>query len=87
MAGEYFHILKSDKNGQYWWQLRAANHQVIGTSAETYVNKQHAIDMAGVVRSLTSATPIYDIPTIASDRADRCPRQVVSRMLLELASN
>jgi uncharacterized protein YegP (UPF0339 family) len=59
VANEYFEIHKTDK-GQYWWRLLSANHQIIGTSAETYVHKQHAIDMAGVVRSLASNTPIYD---------------------------
>ena len=60
MAGEYFEIHKSDKNNQYWWRLHSANGQIIGTSGETYVEKRHAINMAGVVRSLASTTPIYD---------------------------
>jgi uncharacterized protein YegP (UPF0339 family) len=59
MGNEYFEIHKNDK-GEYWWRLRAGNHEIIGTSAETYVNKQHAINMAGQVRSLSSSTPIYD---------------------------
>jgi uncharacterized protein YegP (UPF0339 family) len=60
MAGEYFEIRKSDQNRQYWWRLIDSNHRQIGTSGETYVNKQHAINMADQVRSLASTTPIYD---------------------------
>ena len=60
MAGEYFEIHKSPKNGQYSWWLLAVDRNIIGTSGETYVQKQHAIDMAGVVRSLASDTTIHD---------------------------
>ena len=59
MAGEYFEIVKAT-NRQYFWRLRSANHRIIGNAADTYINKQHAIDMAHVVRSLSVRTPIYD---------------------------
>jgi uncharacterized protein YegP (UPF0339 family) len=60
MAGEYFEIDKAD-NGQYYWRLRAANHERIGWSGETYVRKQHAINMADQVRKLAADTKIYDV--------------------------
>jgi uncharacterized protein YegP (UPF0339 family) len=60
MGGEYFEIRKSDQNYQYWWRLIDSNGKQIGTAGETYVNKQHAINMAGQVRALSNQTPIYD---------------------------
>jgi uncharacterized protein YegP (UPF0339 family) len=60
VAGEIFRIRKSDKNGQYWWQLLDSNGKQIGWSGETYLSKQHTINMAGQVRSLPVTTPIYD---------------------------
>jgi hypothetical protein len=43
-----------------WNYTTSGDVTIIGTSGETYVEKRHAINMAGVVRSLASTTPIYD---------------------------
>jgi uncharacterized protein YegP (UPF0339 family) len=59
MAGEYFSIRKNN-DGEYWWRLIDTNGKQIGWSGETYVHKQHAINMAGQVRALPVTTPIRD---------------------------
>lgn len=35
-----------DESGEWRWRRKAANHEVIATSGEGYVSKDHAIDMA-----------------------------------------
>jgi len=60
MDGDHFNVLKSDKNGEYWWRLVAANGKIIATSGETYKDYQYTVNMCGRVRSLSSDTPIYN---------------------------
>lgn len=54
----YYQIYRDSAN--FWrWRLKAANHEVIAVSSESYYNKsdcQHAI---GLVKSSWDA-PVYD---------------------------
>lgn len=56
----YFILYKSDKNNQWYWNLNAANNQVIATGAEGYINKQDAIHGINLVKSGASSSGIYD---------------------------
>jgi uncharacterized protein YegP (UPF0339 family) len=60
MAGESFEIHKSGRKNQYWWRIVDSNKRQFGWSGETYVNKQHTINMADQVRRLPPDTPIRD---------------------------
>ncbi len=55
-----FVIFKSEKNGQWYWRLVAANHQIVAVGGEGYVSKQGAINGIAVVQSTTSTTPILE---------------------------
>lgn len=56
----YFILFKSDKNNQWYWNLNAANNQVIATGGEGYVNKQDAIHGINLVKGAAATAKTYD---------------------------
>ena len=56
----YFILFKSDKNNQWYWNLNAANHKVIATGAEGYINKQDAINGINLVKANAATVKVYD---------------------------
>ncbi|MDK3075067.1 DUF1508 domain-containing protein [Sedimentitalea sp. JM2-8] len=54
----YFKLYK-DVSLQWRWTLKAANHQTIADSAESYWNKSDAIHGINLVRA-SSQAPIYE---------------------------
>jgi len=44
-----------DASSQWRWRLVAANHQIIATSSESYVNKQDCLKAIALVKSSSSA--------------------------------
>ncbi|QQG41272.1 MAG: DUF1508 domain-containing protein [Candidatus Woesebacteria bacterium] len=49
-----------NRAGEYWWQLVAANNQIVCWS-EGYVTKQAAIDSINWVKRWGSSVPIQDL--------------------------
>jgi uncharacterized protein YegP (UPF0339 family) len=39
-------IVYKDKAGEWRWQRRAGNNEIVSTSGEGYVNREHALNMA-----------------------------------------
>lgn len=58
----YFEIVRNQQ-GQYYWHLKAANHQVVAYSGETYVAKQSCLYALNLVRQQSGAAPVYDTTT------------------------
>ncbi|MBH9993858.1 MULTISPECIES: DUF1508 domain-containing protein [Bartonella] len=54
-----FEIYK-DKNGEWRWHLKAANHEKIATSGEGYKNKADALHAIDLVKS-SSHAPVEEI--------------------------
>lgn len=54
-----FHLYK-DRVGQWRWNLRSSNGNIIADSAEAYWNKQDAINGIQLVRGTGVHTPIYE---------------------------
>ena len=54
----YFQIWLSDNNKQWYWHLRAANHQVIA-NGEGYYNREDCERAIALVQSSYNA-PVYD---------------------------
>ncbi|EHL98963.1 hypothetical protein HMPREF9946_03403 [Acetobacteraceae bacterium AT-5844] len=54
----YFTVQKN-ASGQYYWNLRAANHQVVA-SGETYHNKSDCLNAIGLVKGTTVETPVLE---------------------------
>jgi len=55
----YFYLFKSNVNHQWYFNIRAANHERIAAS-EGYHNKQDAIHTINVIRRGASSAGIYD---------------------------
>jgi len=54
----YFQIFRDTAN--YWrWRLKSANHQIVATSGEGYVNKNDCVHAVDLVKSAWNA-PIYE---------------------------
>jgi uncharacterized protein len=56
----YFYLYQSDHNNQWYWNLRADNHQIIASGAEGYVSKQGATDGISLVKKNAATAPVYD---------------------------
>ncbi|WP_299281519.1 DUF1508 domain-containing protein [uncultured Tateyamaria sp.] len=54
----YFYLYK-DNQGYWRWKLKAANHETIAVSSESYVNKSDAEHAINLVKS-TNTAPIYE---------------------------
>ncbi|EIL87233.1 YegP family protein, partial [Rhodanobacter spathiphylli] len=55
----YFYLFKSTANNQWYFNIRAANHERIASS-EGYHNKQDAINTINVIRRGAATAGIYD---------------------------
>jgi uncharacterized protein YegP (UPF0339 family) len=55
----YFHVFE-DIAGQWRWWLRAANHETIAVSSESYVAKRDCLYSIGLAKSACNA-PVYDV--------------------------
>lgn len=55
----YFYLFKSNVNHQWYFNIRAANHEVIATS-EGYHNKQDAVSTINVIRRGAAIAGIFD---------------------------
>ena len=56
----YFELYKSTNNNQWYWRLKAANHQVVATGGEGYYNRQDALNGISLVMSTNTQTPVYE---------------------------
>jgi hypothetical protein len=56
----YFILFQSEKDRQWYWHLRADNHQIIASGAEGYVSKQGATNGILLVKSNAATAPVYD---------------------------
>ena len=54
----YFYLYK-DTTGQWRWKLKAANHETIAVSSESYVRKSDAEYGITLTRSAVDA-PVYE---------------------------
>lgn len=56
----YFTYWRSDNNNNWYWNLKAANHQIVahGEGYPKKSNCEHAIDL---VKSTTGVTPVKDL--------------------------
>jgi len=55
----YFYLFKSNANNQWYFNIRAANHERIASS-EGYHNKQDAVNTINVIRRGAATAAIYD---------------------------
>jgi len=55
----YFYLQKSKANNQWYFTIRAANHESISTS-EGYHNKQDAVNTINVIQRGAASARIYD---------------------------
>jgi uncharacterized protein YegP (UPF0339 family) len=58
----YF-ILYKDNQGQWRWTYRAANHEAICVSSESYTTKQNAQHSINLVKTGSASARIYDDTT------------------------
>lgn len=58
----YF-ILYKDNAGQWRWKFRAANHEDICVSSESYTTKQNALHGINLVKTGAAGARIYDDTT------------------------
>lgn len=49
---------KYQQGGQWRWRLKSANHEIIA-SGESYVYESGCDHAIGLVKSTTTATPVY----------------------------
>ena len=61
----YFFLYQSDKNRQWYWKLRSANHATVADGAEGYTEKRGALNGIGLVKSAVPATLVWDESTRA----------------------
>jgi uncharacterized protein YegP (UPF0339 family) len=38
-------VRRSEVNGEWYWHRRSENGRIVSTSGETYVNREHAVEM------------------------------------------
>ncbi len=55
----YFYLFKSNVNNQWFFNIRAANHETIAAS-EGYHNKQDAVSTINVIRRGAATAAVYD---------------------------
>jgi uncharacterized protein YegP (UPF0339 family) len=55
----YFEIHKNNALRQYWWVVKAANHQTLATS-EMYTTKQGCRNAIEVIATQSSGKSVYD---------------------------
>ena len=55
----YYQVYK-DGADEWRWRLRAANHEIIATSGEGYVNKADCLHGVSLVKSSTDA-PVKEV--------------------------
>lgn len=55
----YFEIHKNIALRQYWWVIKAANHQTLATS-EMYTSKQGARSAIDIIVTQAHGRPVYD---------------------------
>ncbi len=56
----YYQIWQSTHNRQWYWHLRAANHEIIASSAgDGYHNKQDCLHGIALVKASSNA-PVYE---------------------------
>lgn len=55
----YFDILKSSRNGQYWWVAKGENHET-SCASELMTTKQNCVNAIRVVKKGASSTSVYD---------------------------
>ena len=55
----YFQRWRSSKDNQYYWRLRADNHEIVahGEGYKNAADRDHAIDL---VKSTNADTPVHD---------------------------
>jgi len=55
----YFYLYKSTANSQWYFSIRAANHERIAQS-EGYHNKQDALNTINLIRRTASTARVFD---------------------------
>jgi uncharacterized protein len=56
-----FQIFKSDQDNQWYWRLRANNHEIVAVGGEGYSSKQNCLRGIMAVRSLIPDALIGDL--------------------------
>lgn len=54
----YFQIWQSTSNRNWYWHLKAANHEIIATG-EGYQRKDDCLKVIGLVMATSQFTPIH----------------------------
>lgn len=55
----YFQIFQG-VNGQWYWHLRAANHEIIAYG-EGYINREDCVHAVNLVMDTTHKTPFHQV--------------------------
>lgn len=56
----YFQMWKSSSNNQWYWHLRAGNHEIIARG-EGYINKADCHHAIGLVKATNTYTPVKEV--------------------------
>lgn len=73
-AGLTFNVFKSEKNGQFYFNLKARNNAIIAQS-EGYKHKADAIHAIELIRSGASSATIKGVSDATTDPVRRLPNQ------------
>ena len=57
----YFEVYQSPNNKQWYWRLKAANHEPIATGGEGYSEKRGALHAVELVKGTNASTPVKEI--------------------------
>lgn len=55
----YFEIFKSKTDNQWYWHLKAANHEIVAYG-EGYRNRDDCVHAVNLVMDTTRKTPFYE---------------------------
>ena len=56
----YFEIFKSKTDNQWYWHLKAANHEIVA-HGEGYRNRDDCVHAVSLVMDTTRKTPFYEV--------------------------
>ncbi|HWA11348.1 MAG TPA: YegP family protein [Opitutaceae bacterium] len=55
-----FEVLRSKKNGKFYWHLKAPNNRLIAWSGQGYVEKESCEEGLELVKKYARGAPAYD---------------------------
>ena len=72
-------VIKKARNGQYTFNLRAKNSEIILSASETYPHRQAALNGIESVRKSAANKEMFEVAVVKSKKAD-APKQTYFRL-------